>query len=635
MVKLKRTKCLDKMKNKRDRGNIIIENLNGKSIPKNKKPLTERELTKYDNKIDDFKRPEKEEDISDLIENSDSSSEESGESPTEILDESEIENERSDENFKEDEPKKYSYFTDNYEKFKKEYVKVVIDKLESSPDLLLKEDLELLFDQTHEKISIITEDELKDKVPLDEEWKLGLEPSEIKKYEGSLKSVRKYIADQEPSIPQIMALNIDMQEKSELVTEYDMYKNTEPYSIDYQGLRESLIKHIKKCSAPDYLTKKLDKVIKNLKDQVEIQVVDRIYKLNTSQENIANIIKVYEEYKIKADFDKHSREEDKLFKYYLELPYNNVKLFGPEKRKDILPFLRNVKESLDSSLYGLEDVKEQLLLYINNKITNPSSNKNNLALCGPPGVGKTALIKAVADALKLPFEIMTLGGMKDSSPLKGAFQLWEGSSPSLIIEALKRMKVSNGIILMDELDKINADEVENALIHLTDQTQNAKSEDLFLSEIYHNFSNIWFMFSMNNENRVNKILRDRLTIINIPKYTQKELFNIVKNHIIPKSAKEIFADTTPFQINDKVINILVDKIKNSVRDLERIVREILYKINLYINTGIYPKKGWISNLNGESKKKRKITPVIIDENNYEDFVDMNKYTVPENLSYFT
>lgn len=675
------------MTKKRDRENIIVNNLNGKKKPKTAseshlhKVKTERQLRKYDNKIDNFVQPSNEEDISSLIDSNSSEIEDfipkrliknrdkktvlikSDDGEIIEISESEVEypeaedfareiinKEINDEEFNNDNeinfiPKssQTTYFTDNYDKFKKEFIRKVKDKLAESPDLFLQEDLNEIFDMTHDEINVITENEYIDKVPKDEEWKIGVETQDIEKYEPKLKAIRKYIADQEPTIQKILDLDIKDEDRAAILNEFDMYKTSEPYSEAYHLYRESLINKIKRFDE-----KKVDKIIVDL-------IPIKINELNTSDHNKNILLNLYEECKMKNDDDRFSREKEKLFKYYLLLPYDTIKTFAPQKRQEIVPFLLQIKEKLDSELYGLEDVKEQLLLYINNKITNPSSNKNNLALCGPPGVGKTALIKAVADALGLPLELMALGGTKDSAPFKGSYQMWEGSCPSLIIEALKRMKVSNGIFLMDELDKIDREEVENALIHLTDQTLNAKSEDLFLSEITHNFSNLWFMFSMNDEHRVNKILRDRLTIINIPKYTKEELFNIVKNHTIPKNGKEIFKSfkNSTYKIDDNVINILINKSITSIRDLERIIREIFYKVNLYINTGIYPKKGWISKLQtalpisesysdfNESKphgekeiilppKKKSILPVIINENNYEDFIDLKKYITETN-----
>jgi ATP-dependent Lon protease len=278
--------------------------------------------------------------------------------------------------------------------------------------------------------------------------------------------------------------------------------------------------------------------------------------------------------------------------FALSLPYGKQKSFWGDAvsgRFDMSrdAILKRVKEHLDAKLFGMQKVKEQLLVALNNKLSNPSA-KFSLGFKGPPGVGKTQVASVFAEALGFPIEKLSLGGLHDSSILKGSAKNWVGSSPSEILRMLARMKVSNGIILFDEIDKLNTEkgiDVQNALIHITDYSSNSKFEDSFINDFTHDISNVIFFYSMNDETNVNPILLDRLTVIEIDAYTRDELANIGLRYTLPKEMKALNLSDEYEKFTIDHMKFIVDKIYgnsssgNGVRKLEKAIKYICSCLN--------------------------------------------------------
>ena len=264
-------------------------------------------------------------------------------------------------------------------------------------------------------------------------------------------------------------------------------------------------------------------------------------------------------------------------------------------------FLLNIKTKLDIDIYGLSNVKEQILIQINNMIINSNESNFNLALIGPQGVGKTALANSLAKAINLAFTQINLGGATDSSFLLGHSYTYEGSRPGIIVDSLIKMKSNNGIIFFDEIDKIsktkNGDEISKALLHIIDNTQNFQFKDKYLGNFNIDLSKIWFIFSLNYENELDKTLKDRMNTIIISGYTKKEKFTIVKNYLLPKYLKEIKYKKNDITFDNDALNYIItetDKLYDcmtrdktglsGVRKLENIIQQILYKLSFIKNS---------------------------------------------------
>ena len=173
---------------------------------------------------------------------------------------------------------------------------------------------------------------------------------------------------------------------------------------------------------------------------------------------------------------------------------------------------------MNNAIYGHMEAKTHILQVIGKWIRNPDSLGNVLAIQGPMGNGKTTLIKnGIAKSLNRPFEFVALGGASDSAFFEGHSYTYEGSRWGRIVDILHKCGSMNPIICFDELDKVSetakGDEIINMLIHMTDSSQNSKFQDNYFPGIDIDLSKVLFIFSFNDENKINRILKDRMYVI--------------------------------------------------------------------------------------------------------------------------
>jgi ATP-dependent Lon protease len=327
----------------------------------------------------------------------------------------------------------------------------------------------------------------------------------------------------------------------------------------------------------------------------------------------------------------------------VSLPYTKKLLpkivYGRDSNEDINKFLTQVRRKLDENLYGMDNIKDELISILNDRITNPKAI-STLALKSSPGTGKTAIASALAEAVGLPFERIALGGMTDSTTLKGADSHWLGSGPSILLHILKKMGISNGVVLLDEIDKLSASDtkganMQNALLHITDYTQNHQFGDAFVNDIPHDLSNIWFIYAMNDEKLLDPILRDRLTILEVEPYTPADFKEITKRHLLPKALENVSIPKELVTITDGacsvILSILADQIKETgVRPIQRLIRCLASRINRLRTTTL--SDGTTGNLNTRISLPGFKLPLVIDENVVKKLIDPPKKSAP--LSYF-
>ena len=284
---------------------------------------------------------------------------------------------------------------------------------------------------------------------------------------------------------------------------------------------------------------------------------------------------------------------------YASLPVN-----FDSKPVDISNFLKKTYYQLDNVVYGQEKTKEHIIQILAKMITNPSGIGNVFSIYGPMGTGKTTIIKeGMAKALGIPFVFISLGGNSDSSFLDGHSYTYEGSIPGRIVEALKTCGCMNPIFYFDELDKVSdtnkGQEIINLLIHLTDPIQNTNFTDKYYAGIPFDLSKSLFVFSFNDINRVNPILRDRMNLINVEGFDKPDKLEICHKFILPELSKEYkvtyqyleekkknnnkISETLDFIITDKLINYIIENHTNNeagVRNIKRKLETIISKINV-------------------------------------------------------
>jgi ATP-dependent Lon protease len=259
---------------------------------------------------------------------------------------------------------------------------------------------------------------------------------------------------------------------------------------------------------------------------------------------------------------------------------------GVEKCHD---FMESAQKTLDAAVYGLNDAKMQIMQMLGQLLTNPKAIGTAIAIHGPPGTGKTSLVKeGISKILNRPFAFIALGGATDSSFLEGHGYTYEGSMWGKIVQILIDSKCMNPVIYFDELDKISdtprGEEIAGILTHLTDTSQNSQFHDKYFAEINFDLSKCLFIFSYNDESKVNPILKDRMYRIKTKGYSQKEKTNISKSYLLPKICEQVRFTNSEIIIPEQTVHYLIDNHCNKedgVRNLKRCLEIIHTKLNLY------------------------------------------------------
>ena len=276
--------------------------------------------------------------------------------------------------------------------------------------------------------------------------------------------------------------------------------------------------------------------------------------------------------------------------------YQKDQLQISSSKYDIMDYLSNIKKNLDDSVFGHNDAKEQILQFMAQQISNPKSAGTCIAIQGPPGNGKTTLVKhGICKSLNRPFSFIPLGGLQSSEFLMGYDYTYEGSKCGRIIEILQESKCMNPVIYFDELDKLSENnkgsDIENLLCHLTDFTQNNTFIDKYFSGIDFDLSKILFIFSYNDENLINPVLLDRMYKINTDGFDTKSKITICKDFLVPEVCKNIGFNIKDVIFEDDAFKTIITNYTNNekgVRNLKRSIENIISILNIrkLINTDV-------------------------------------------------
>lgn len=277
---------------------------------------------------------------------------------------------------------------------------------------------------------------------------------------------------------------------------------------------------------------------------------------------------------------------------FMRIPFNkysNLPITIDDGIEKCHEFMDSANKTLNDAVFGLNDAKMQIIQMVGQWITNPNAIGSAIAIKGPMGTGKTTLVKdGISKILGREFAFIALGGATDSSVLEGHSYTYEGSTWGKIVDILVQCKSMNPVIYFDELDKISntpkGEEIASILTHLTDTTQNDTFHDKYFSEIELDLSKCLFIFSYNEEEKVNPILKDRMYRISTRGYDVKEKTEIVQKYLLPKIREQLKFVKDEIVIPDEVLRYIIEKYtmeEDGVRNLKRCLETIYRKLNLF------------------------------------------------------
>lgn len=351
--------------------------------------------------------------------------------------------------------------------------------------------------------------------------------------------------------------------------------------IEYLRIEEEINKkvnvQINKSQREYFLKEQLTAIREELGEEEDESLVD-------------NYIKKIKRLKLDKDSQKHLlKEANRLKTMSMGSPEINViqsyldeVLSLPWKKASKESYdIKKAREVLDEEHYGLNDVKERILEYIAVRKLTEGLKGPILCFVGPPGVGKTSIVKSIANATNREFVSMRLGGVRDEAEIRGHRKTYIGAMPGKIIKLLEKADTKNPVFLLDEIDKLSSDfrgDPASALLEVLDPAQNDSFTDNYI-EIPFDLSKVMFITTANSLNTIPAALLDRMEVIRIAGYTEFEKFNIAKKYLVPKQIKEHGLKEEQFSISDASIRkIILNYTRESgVRNLERLISKAVRK----------------------------------------------------------
>jgi ATP-dependent Lon protease len=397
--------------------------------------------------------------------------------------------------------------------------------------------------------------------------------------------IREEMENEVPTVTKIMKANITKNDKKKCLRLLEQMESVELSSEDYFRFMDEINIILRKES---FYTKKEIEFLEKEEEKLRIMfytaddLKTKILKLEASQEIKSKLLCQYEQMMTyPTDSTNYSNLKEEI-EWSIKLPYDKreVDSYFSMNNSELNEFYYNVRKKLDEELYGMDKVKDKIIQILNDRRTSNDTCGRSIALVGNPGVGKTAIGKALSKVLDKKFAKISAATL-DSVAIKGSNKVWQGSEPSIILQTLAELKTNNPILMIDEVDKVDL-KCQYALLHLSDSSDNNEFQDHYLKNIPHDLSKIMITYNCNSTEGLHPAFLDRLDIIRVDDYTNEEKVHIFQKYMLPKIASVVGFEKTDIIICDKAVKKLFkEKSKMTLRDAEKTIKEIVGKINLY------------------------------------------------------
>ena len=401
-----------------------------------------------------------------------------------------------------------------------------------------------------------------------------------------LDNIRQEMETEIPTLKDVLNSNITTNEKKTCLRLMDQLGVVDEYTEDYFRLIDSLNEILSKGKfyTPEQILflEAEETKLKNMyisRDTLKTKIL----LLQAAESIKSKLLSMYEEmltYPSDSSIYNSLKEE---IEWSIRLPYakREIDPYVGFDNSSLNAFYCQVKRLLDQELYGMEEVKNRIIHILNDRRSSGDSCGRNIALVGNPGTGKTAICKTLSNILNKKFAKISAGAL-DSAAIKGSNKVYIGSQPSIILQKLAELKTNNAVIMIDEPDKMDI-RAQHALLHVSDPGDNKEFQDNYLQNFSHDLSNIFFVYCLNDETCLDSALKDRLDIIHVADYTNTEKFQIFKNYMLPKALINVNLSKNSVVIKDVAIKKLLEEKELGLRNLEKIIKNIIGKVNMYKN----------------------------------------------------
>jgi len=414
-------------------------------------------------------------------------------------------------------------------------------------------------------------------------------------------------------------LNVSIEDKQKNLEIVDINKKIQNLlnffskELNFSALEKKIKNRVKrqmeKTQREYYLNEQMKAIQKELGDGEDgsneyTEIEKKINEVKLSKEAKDKALNEFKKLKTMSPMSAEASVIRNYLEWILDIPWET---FSKE-----INDISGAEKILNQDHYGLEKVKERILEFLAVKKRSQKSTGTILCFIGPPGVGKTSLGKSIARATGREFAKISLGGIRDEAEIRGHRRTYIGSMPGRFIQAMKKTKTSNPIILLDEIDKLGNDwrgDPSSALLEVLDPEQNNQFNDHYL-EVDYDLSNVMFICTGNTYNIPSPLL-DRLEVIEVSGYTEKEKVEIAKKYLVPRKMDKNVLKPNEFKLDKNAITKVVRHYtrESGVRGLEKVFDKLFRKLVFQL----------------EKTKSKSKKPFVFDDKNIQKFLGPEKF----------